>query len=114
MISNLIRALRLPFFSASALPFVFGSLISWPVFNVATFCLGLVGAVSAHLSANLINDYADSLSKADWQDRAFYGFFGGSKLIQEGVFSEQLYLKLATLFAGISFFAIISVAIILK
>jgi 1,4-dihydroxy-2-naphthoate octaprenyltransferase len=67
-----------------------------------------------HLSANLINDYSDSMSTADWQDKTFYGFFGGSKLIQEGVLPEKFYLKSAIVFAVISFLAIISLAIILK
>ena len=75
----------LPFLSASVLPFVFGSLIIRDNFNLAGFLLGLVAVMSTHLSANLINDYADSKSGADWQDRSFYGLFGGSKLIQEKV-----------------------------
>ncbi|MEW6075758.1 MAG: prenyltransferase, partial [Candidatus Omnitrophota bacterium] len=44
------------------------------------------------------NDYADSKYGVDWQDMRFYGFFGGSKLIQEKVFSQQFYLKMSILF----------------
>jgi 1,4-dihydroxy-2-naphthoate octaprenyltransferase len=43
------------------------------------------------LSANLANDYTDSKSGADWQDTRFFGLFGGSKLIQEEVFTERFY-----------------------
>lgn len=113
-VSNLIRALRLPFCSASVLPFIFGSLINRSHFYVIAFCLGLIGVIAAHLSANLINDYSDSRSKADWQDKVYYNFFGGSKLIQEGVLSEGFYFKLAVFLGSVSFLAIISVAIILQ
>ena len=114
IIKNIIRALRLPFTSASALPFIFGSLIPRENFNFLGFILGFIAAVSAHLSANLINDYADSRSGADWQDKKFYEFFGGSKLIQEKVFSEKFYLKLSILFGAISLVCVASLALILK
>lgn len=113
-IKNLTRALRMPFITASALPFVFGSLVERGNFSFIKFFLGLIAVVSAHLSANLINDYADSKSKADWQDKNFYGFFGGSKLIQEGVFSERFYFNLAVAMAVISALAIIGLAVMLK
>ena len=111
---DLVRALRLPFITASALPFVFGSLIDRSHFNSIAFSLGLTSAISAHISANLINDIADSDSGADWRDLHFYGFFGGSKLIQEGTFSRRSYLKFAASFALISFFAALTLAITLK
>lgn len=98
MIKYLIRALRLPFVSASILPFVLGSLIIRQHFNLAGFLLGLSAVVSVHLASNLINDYSDSKSGADWQDNKFYGFFGGSKLIQENILSEGFYLKGAIIF----------------
>ena len=114
MISHLVRALRLPFLSASVLPFIFGSLIQRSSFNVKGFILGLSAAAATHLSANLINDYADSKSGADWQDRRFYGLFGGSKLIQEKVFSEKFYLRLALFFAFVSAFSVVLLAFVLK
>ncbi|MFH1457981.1 MAG: prenyltransferase [Candidatus Omnitrophota bacterium] len=114
LIKNIVRALRLPFLSASLLPFVFGSLIDRHNFNVWGFVLGLSAAVSTHLSANLINDYADSKSGADWQDRKFYQFFGGSKLIQEKVFSERFYFKLAVCFAVLSAASVLLLALVLK
>ncbi|MCX5701432.1 MAG: 1,4-dihydroxy-2-naphthoate octaprenyltransferase, partial [Candidatus Omnitrophica bacterium] len=69
MVKNIIRALRLPFLFASVLPFVFGSLIQKHNFNLSGFLWGLIAVIGAHLSANLINDYADSKSGVDWQDR---------------------------------------------
>jgi len=102
MIKNYIRALRLPFISASALPFIFGSLIDRGNFNWPGFFLGLICSISTHLSANLINDYADSKSGVDEKEKRFFGLFGGSKLIQEGVFSEKFYLYNALLYFGIA------------
>lgn len=111
---NIIRALRLPFVSVSILAFIFGSLIVRQNFNFINFLLGLVAVIATHLGANLINDYADSKSGVDWQDKNFYGFFGGSKLIQEGIFQEGLYLKSAIILFIISLIGIIILSINLK
>jgi len=114
MFRDIIRALRLPFLSASLLPFIFGSLIKKGNFHLTAFLLGLLAAATIHLSANLINDYADSKSGADWQDKSFYKFFGGSKLIQEQRLSEKFYLRLSVFFAVISCFCVILLVLILK
>ncbi len=114
MVKNIIRALRLPFISASILPFIFGSLIVRKNFNPAAFTLGLLSVIFTHLSANLINDYFDSKSCVDWKERNFYVFFGGSKLIQEGVLGESFYLKAALSCAGVSLFCVLLLALILK
>lgn len=110
----LARALRLPFTTASALPFMVGSFAALPRFNAAAFCLGLVAGVATHLSANLINDYADSKSGADWHDLTFYGFFGGSKLIQEKLLPEHFYLQAAIFFAGTAALSVVWLAVLLK
>jgi 1,4-dihydroxy-2-naphthoate octaprenyltransferase len=114
MLKNIIRALRLPFLTASLLPFIFGSLIWRRHFNFFGFLLGLLAAIATHLSANLINDYADSKSGADWQDKNFYKFFGGSKLIQTKVFSEKFYLGAAILCGLVSLISVILLAFVLK
>jgi 1,4-dihydroxy-2-naphthoate octaprenyltransferase len=108
---NIARALRLPFLCASTLPFIFGSLISKQNFNFLRFFLGLVAVATMHLSANLMNDYADSKSGLDWQDKGFYKFFGGSKLIQEGLLSEKFYFSLSLFFAFLSAISIIILAL---
>jgi 1,4-dihydroxy-2-naphthoate octaprenyltransferase len=113
-IKNIIRALRLPFILASTLPFIFGSLLAKDKLNALNFILGLVAVGATHLCANLINDYADSQSGADWRDRKFYAFFGGSKLIQEGVFAEVFYFYLALLFGGLALICITVLAVSLK
>lgn len=111
---NLLRALRLPFTSVSVLPFIFGSLLARPDFNIFRFFWGLIAVVSTHLSANLINDYADSKSGADWKDRNFYKFFGGSKLIQERILTEQFYRNLAISLALLAIFSVIVLGLVLK
>jgi len=114
MLGILARALRLPFILASTLPYVFGSLIHRENFQVAAFFLGLVSVVSTHLSANLINDYADSKSGADWKDRRFFGLFGGSKLIQENLLSERFYLRSAVLFAFLALLSVVFLSIAVR
>ncbi len=114
MLKNFIRALRLPFITASVLPFVFGSLLAIRNFYPLNFFLGLLAVVATHLSANLINDYADSESGADWRDVKFYGFFGGSKLIQEGVFPESFYRNRALFFALCAGAAVIALSVLLE
>ncbi len=109
-----IRALRLPFISASLLPFIFGSFIEKNGFLAIPFILGMAAVVFMHLGANLLNDYADSKSGADWHHKDFYGFFGGSKLIQQGVLSEKFYLRLSIVFFVISFLAVVALAFLLK
>jgi len=102
-IINLAGALRLPFITVSIIAFSFGSIIVLPAFKPGLFFLGLLCVISTHLGANLINDYADSKSGVDWQDTQSYGFFGGSKFIQNKIFSESFFLKLSLLMFGIAF-----------
>ncbi len=114
MVRKLVRALRLPFVSASILPFILGSLIRSSYFNPLTFLCGLLAVFFAHSSANLINDYFDSRSGADWHDRRFYSFFGGSKLIQEGLLSEKFYLSAALFCALAALVCVIILSLVLK
>jgi 1,4-dihydroxy-2-naphthoate octaprenyltransferase len=109
-----VRALRLPFATASVLPFIAGSLLAKATFGIGPFILGLVSVIATHLGSNLINDYADSKSGADWQDKNFYTFFGGSKLIQEGILSQRFYLFCSILCFLLSFVCILLLAIQLK
>ncbi len=108
------RALRLPFTTASVLPFVMGSvLMPWPI-RWDKFALGVVAVACTHLSANLMNDYGDSRSRADWKDLDYYGFFGGSKLIQTGVLTERFYLVASIIFAMIAAACVIVIAILMN
>jgi len=83
-----------------------------PEFNLLSFLLGLAGVIFMHLSSNLLNDYADSKSGVDWQDKRFFGFFGGSKLIQEGLVSEKKYLFMAIGCVLLSFLSIIILSLL--
>lgn len=95
-----LRAARAPFVTASVIPFIAGSGLGGEI-RIGVMLLGLVAVCLVHLSANFINDYADSRSGADWLDTDYHGgLFGGSKLIQEQVLSEKFYLR-ASLLCGI-------------
>ncbi|MBI4981979.1 MAG: prenyltransferase [Candidatus Omnitrophica bacterium] len=113
-IKYIARALRLAFVTASVLPYVFGSLINTKKFCFLSFIFGLFAVVCTHLSANLINDYADAKTGADSHDAVFYGFFGGSKLIQEGRFLPEVYFKFAVLFAVIALSCVFALSLLLK
>ncbi len=106
------RALRLPFITASMIPFIAGTLLQNGSINYLKLIIGLIAVITTHLGANLINDYSDSKSGADWHDKNFYGFFGGSKLIQEKVFSEKFYLRLAQVFLFIACLAVIGLSVL--
>ncbi|MCK4994984.1 MAG: prenyltransferase [Candidatus Omnitrophica bacterium] len=108
-----IRALRLPFITASILPFIAGTFLFKGSVCFLTFSTGLISVIATHLGANLINDYADSKSGADWHDKKFYGLFGGSKLIQEGVLSEKTYLLVAVILFLIAFVAVFFLSYVL-
>jgi len=108
-----IRALRLPFIQVSVLPFVFASLLYKTRFNFIAFLLGLGAVVLTHIGANLINDYADSKTGVDLLDKTFYGFFGGSKLIQEGIFTPGFYFKTAVACFIMAAFCVIFLGVVL-
>lgn len=65
--------------------------------------LGLVAVVFAHLSANLINNYYDYKSGADTNGPKLSSFFGGSKLIEQGVFTARRIMFFGLLALGLSF-----------
>ena len=90
-----LAALRLPFLTVSVFPFLTGTLVSEPI-DWIVFTLGLTLVVCTHLSANLINDYSDSKSGADWHDPTHFGLFGGSKIIQQGTLPAQFFLRTAS------------------
>ena len=88
-----LRAVRSPFLTASILPFLAGAGVPGGKLEIFPLLLGIVAVSAGHLSANVINDYADSKSGADWLDRTYrHGLFSGSKLIQENVLTERFYL----------------------
>ncbi len=107
---DVVRALRLPFCAASALPYVAGAFVAAGPTRWDLFALGLAAVVGTHLSANLINDVADDANTVDRQDPRYFGFFGGSQLIQEGRLSRRAYIAGAAGFGGAAGLAIVLAA----
>mgnify|MGYP006275952633 CR=1 FL=1 len=96
------RALRLPFLTVSVLPYLCGAAWARAGFRLGPFLLGLVAVAAAHVSANLANDLGDALSGADDHDPRHYGFFGGAKLIQEGLVTARFTARLAVGFGALA------------
>ncbi|MFC1452721.1 prenyltransferase [Verrucomicrobiota bacterium] len=109
-LTSLLRALRLPFSSASMLPYLYGSLLVDGPLRWTPLALGGAVALLTHLSANVINDYADSRSGADGVDPSYYGFFGGSKVIQDGLMKPRHVLAMASALAAGAFVAVVLLA----
>lgn len=85
-----IKTVRAPFFTASIIPVILGSILAWHdslLFNWYKFWLTLLGAVLIHAGTNLINDYFDHLSGCDEINPNFSPFNGGSRVIQEKLVS---------------------------
>ena len=91
-----IRELRLPFTTASIVPIIFGTAIAWGTtgfFLWDVFLLTLLGGVSIHLGANVVNDYWDYHQGSDNINIEFIRpFTGGSRMIQEGLLSPRAVL----------------------
>lgn len=107
-------SLRLPFLTVSIIPFIFGSTIGHHSFSWLKFFLGLFAVIFLHLGANLINDYADSRSGCDWKDSRRYGFFGGSKMIQQGKLTEKFYFLFAIFCVGLSLVFIVLMTVVMS
>jgi 1,4-dihydroxy-2-naphthoate octaprenyltransferase len=97
---------RAPFFTASIVPILLGSLIAWArtgTFYPGYFLLTLVGGVCLHAAINMTNDYFDHTWGSDEVNVEFAApFTGGSRLIQMGIVSPKtmLWQGLAFLLAG--------------
>lgn len=105
-----VKALRAPFLTASVLPFCAGFALAPGADRHASFWLGLLAVACTHLSANLINDYADTRSGVDTRDPVRYGLFGGSKLIHTGELSAGYFFYGAVLLAAIAAGAVATLA----
>jgi len=94
---KLIRALRAPFFTATLVPILLGSVMAWRdgAFHWGYFLLTLVGAVAFHAATNVINDYGDHLSGNDEINTELTPFSGGSRVIQEHLLTPRQVLALA-------------------
>ncbi|MCQ9206901.1 MAG: 1,4-dihydroxy-2-naphthoate octaprenyltransferase [Omnitrophica bacterium] len=83
-----IKAIRVPFFTATIIPVAFGSIFAWSEagnFFWGRFWLAMLGALFAHAGTNLANDYFDHLSGCDEANTTPTPFSGGSRVIQDGL-----------------------------
>lgn len=99
-----IKAVRVPFLTATIIPVLFGYLLSWhdgARFIWQRFALALFGAIFIHAGTNLINDYFDHLAGCDEANPTPTPFSGGSRVIQEGLIQSK-----KILYASLTFFAL--------
>ena len=85
----ILRATRLPFLSATAVPVGLGILIAAAhgSFDAVSAVLTLVGASFVHLGLNIANDVFDTTQGADDANVTPTKFSGGSRVIQYGLVS---------------------------
>ncbi len=100
-----IKAIRIPFFTATIIPVLFGYLLSWhdtSLFIWQRFLLTLFGAIFIHAGTNLANDYFDYVAGCDEANPTPTPFSGGSRVIQDGLIQPKkiLYASLAFFIFG--------------
>jgi len=90
-----IKELRAPFFTATIVPVLLGATVAWHrfgLFDATRFMLTLMAALCLHAGANMINDYFDFESGCDLHPayKEFWApFFGGSRLLPDGVLRQR-------------------------
>jgi len=108
-IKILIKELRAEFLTASVLPVLVATTLSYfekSTFNLRLFLLTLAGVIFLHLGTNVANDYFDHKSGNDELNRNFVRpFTGGSRLIQDGLLSPNTVLTMSILFFSLGIIA---------
>jgi len=117
-IYNFLKLTRLPFLSATVIPYFIGASYVFratgqAVFN-APFFIGLFAVICANIAANIFNDYFDSKSGCDWHDTNDHFLFGGSKVIQKGLLSEKAVYKAGIMFILLSGLSVVWLQMILR
>lgn len=94
-----IRAMRLPFVTASLISVSLGTAFAFGkgFFNLQAFILALAGMCLFHIGTNLANDYFDHCNRGDWVNKTFTPLSGGSRVIQEGLLAPRQLLGAALL-----------------
>ena len=103
-----IRLFRLPFITASSVPFLIGTAYAfyqYQVLNFSRFVLGFLALAALHLAANVLNDYYDYKSGNDAANKNWSPFNGGSRLIQEGLILPKHVLTTGLICLGIGLVA---------
>ena len=82
-----LRATRLPFVTATAVPVFLGVAVAARegVFSLGLAALTLLGAVLIHLGLNVANDVFDTISGADAANDSPTQFSGGSRVVHYGL-----------------------------
>jgi 1,4-dihydroxy-2-naphthoate octaprenyltransferase len=96
-----IRAMRAPFFTASAVPVLVGTALAFNLtgrFNLYKFILVLIGVPLFNAGTNLANDYYDHKTGNDEMNTRVTPFSGGSRVIQEGTVPPRQMLAASLLF----------------
>ncbi|MBN1153475.1 prenyltransferase [candidate division KSB1 bacterium] len=99
-----LKAVRAPFFTATIIPVVLGTSVSYSELGHVDwllFALTLLGCLLLHSGANLLNDFFDHLSRTDVINIEFVRpFTGGSRVIQDGLLSPAAVSKAGFLCIG--------------
>ncbi len=95
---------RAPFFTATIVPVILGSVIAWSSFDIFSwgyFFLTLFGSILIQAGANVANDYWDHKSGNDEANVEFLRpYTGGSRMIQKGLLTPKEVLTEALLLFG--------------
>ena len=99
-----VKAIRAPFFTASAVPVLVGTALAWNMtgrFSLGRFFLVLVGVPLFNAGTNLANDYYDHKTGNDEANTNLTPFSGGSRVIQDGLIPPKQILIGSFLFFGL-------------
>lgn len=112
-----LKAVRLPFLTATLVPVVLGGAIAWHAtgqFHWWHFWLTLIGISFLHFGTNMANDYFDHKTKNDELNKTHTPFSGGSRVIQDGEISPERVLFAALLCFSLGSLIGLYLSIVLK
>ena len=106
-----LKATRPSFLSITLIAYLIGYSINPNIGYSTVGFLGLIVALLAHAAGNVINDFHDSVNGSDMANiERIYPFTGGSRMIQDGVFTDQQIRHVAIALFCLSILLGISVA----
>ena len=106
-----LKATRPSFLSITLIAYFIGYSINPNIGYSTVGFLGLIVALLAHAAGNVINDFHDSVNGSDVANiERIYPFTGGSRMIQDGVFTDQQIRDVAIALFCLSILLGISVA----
>mgnify|MGYP000172649063 CR=1 FL=1 len=105
-----LKATRPSFLSITLIAYFIGYSINPNIGYSTVGALGLIVALLAHAAGNVINDFHDSVNGSDVANiERIYPFTGGSRMIQDGVFTNQQIRRVAIVLFSLSILIGISV-----